>query len=483
MLACANMLTCWLASRRQYHELSSVHALPRRTDEAERLLVEALQTQCLSVQVDAAEYRVPVRSVLGHLPADHCRVVFRHVPPEAALAGFTEAVLAAAGYGELSGVSVVQERCAVAPAVGVEDFSLPVLDTVVATVRVPAEHAGLPGLPRAIPACGYLMTVEVEVSVVPAGQLVLRQLVPAQAGLPEVQHPGVRPSMARVYAAAGIQRQPPVGGAAVAALGGALPPGARTGLGFVPAAAGAAGPAAVAAAMPDAVAVGADALPDADGVAAAPAAVGPVPPAPLAAHAGPQEPMPPAAPEAPEPLDEPGFDAACQLVLDAVDGCTAGAAKAVVQLGRLAVPAAYADAAQASTPGGLPRAFRVAVHAQAQLRFGAARAEALRVLPREGVGDLPANADELLGLQDMVAEPPAPSLVAARPPRPSQARGRRSAAAGSPSASSAPVSRRSSRDRSSGDWRALQQAALGGGPARGDASTSRGGGIARPRAA
>lgn len=96
-------------SRRQYHELSSMHAVPRRMDEAERLLVEVQQAQCLSVQVDAAEYRVPVRSVLGHLPADHCRVVFRHVPPEAALAGFTEAVLAAAGYGELSGVSVVHE--------------------------------------------------------------------------------------------------------------------------------------------------------------------------------------------------------------------------------------------------------------------------------------------------------------------------------------------------------------------------------------
>lgn len=193
--------------------------------------------------------------------------------------------------------------------------------------------------------------------------------------------------------------------------------------------------------------------------------------------------MPPAAPEAAEPLDEPGFDAACQLVLDAVDGCAAGEARAAVQLARLAVPAAYAEAAQASTPGGLPRAFRVAVHAQAQLRFGEARAEALRVLPREGVGGLPADTDELLGLQDMVAEPPAPSLVAARPPRPSQARGRRSAAAGSPSASSTPTPRRSSRDRNSGDWRALQQAALGGGPGQGGASNSRGGGVARPRAA
>ena len=69
--------TDWLAgvaaapSRRQYHELSSVHALPRRGDQAEARFVRALQEQSIPVQVADVDCRVPVRSVLGHLPADH----------------------------------------------------------------------------------------------------------------------------------------------------------------------------------------------------------------------------------------------------------------------------------------------------------------------------------------------------------------------------------------------------------------------------
>ena len=496
----------WLAgvaaapSRRQYHELSSVHALPRRGDQAEARLVRALREQFIPVQVADVDCRVPVRSVLGHLPADHCRLVLRHVPPEAAVVGVTEAVLAAAGYGEQSGVVVVHERAAVAPAVGWEGFSLPVLDTVVATVRVPPEHVGLPRLPRALPAGGYLMTAEVEDSVVPTGQLVLRQLRPVQDDLPEVQHPGVRPAMARVYASGGLQRQPAVAGGP-AGPSGARPPGVRTGLGFVPAAAAAAAlpavPAAAAAAAIPAVpaaaaAAGLLAQPAGAAAAAAPAAAaaGAAPPLPPpAARAGPQELMPPAAPEAQVPLDEPGFGAACQLVLEGVDDSTPGEAQVVVQQARTAAPAAYADAAQAATPGELPRAFRVALHAQACLQFGRDRAEPLRVLAPEGLDGLPEDADALLGLQDMAADlpadPPAAALVAAQPPElvAPPARRQRTAAGRPPAAAAPPAPRRSGRDRDSGDWMGLQQAALGGAPTQRGASTSRGGGMGRPRTA
>ena len=371
----------WLAGaaaappRQHFHRLSSLHALPRRDSDSQCRFAAAVQSQAVTVQVDDQEFRVPVRAVLGHLPADHCRLVVRGLPAHCAVGGVTEALLQAAGYGAGSGVMVVHERAGVLAAAGLaddEEYGVPVFDTVVAVVLVPPLCAGLPMLPRTLVGGGWEATIGVETSVVPAGQLVLRQAAaPPPAGpLPAVPHPGVRPAMARVYAASGISSQavPP---AAAAAEGAARVPGRRTGLGFGPA-----------------VAAGGTQ------VHAGPGPSGPSRPPPLP----PQEPMPPAAQVSSPPMDEPGFDAGCALVQDALDGCTAGDVLRVVLQARAAAPAAYAAASQVTSPSSLPRAFRAALYAQARLLVGVERAGPLEVPEAVDVGDLPGDVDALLGI-------------------------------------------------------------------------------------
>jgi hypothetical protein len=348
-----------------------------------------------------------VRAVLGHLPADHCRLVMRGLPAHCAVSGVTEAILQAAGYGAGSGVMVVHERAGVLAAAGLaddEEFSVPVFDTVVAVVLVPHTCAGLPMLPRTLVGAGWEAAIGVEVGVVPAGQLVLRQTAtpPPAGALPAVPHPGVRPNMARVYAASGIASQaaaPP----AVAAAGAARAPGNRTGLGFGPAGA-------------------------ASGVLvhASPGPSGPSRPPPLS----PQEPMPPATLVSSPPMDEPGFDAGCALVQDALDDCTAEDVRRLVMQARSAAPAAYAEASQVTSPSSLPRAFRAALYAQARLLVGVGRAGPLEVPEAVGVDDLPGDVDALLGIQSsmlpgalplgggevqagLAALPPAPAAVCA----------------------------------------------------------------------
>lgn len=374
----------WLAgvaaapSRQQFHKLASLHVLPHRGDQAQRSFISAVQEQVIAVQVADCEFAVPVRAVLGHLPADHCRIVMRGLPAHCAIAGVTEALLRAAGYGADSAVTVVHERAGVLSAAGLgsedAEFSVPVLDTVVAVVLVPQEYAGLPLLPRSLAGSGWEASISVEADVVPAGQLVLRHTAVAAAapaaGLPPVLHPGVRPGMARVYAAGGITA---VTGTSAVESAAARTPGDRTGLGFAPA-----------------------------GPASGAAAPAPLQPAPLAcapqAPSPPQEPMPPAAPAPSLPMDEPGFDAACELVGDALDGCSSAVVQQIVLQARAAAPAAYAEAEQVTTPSSLPRGFRAALYAQARVLVGAQLAGPLEVLGPLDVDGLPGSAADLLGL-------------------------------------------------------------------------------------
>lgn len=440
----------WLAGvvaappRQQYHRLSSIHALPRRCAEAQRSFVAAVQSQSVSVQVADHEFAVPVRAVLGHLPADHCRLVVKGLPPNYAISGVTEALLQAAGYGSDSSVAVVHERAGLLSAAGLVgeegEFSVPVLDTVVAVVLVPRACAGLPMLPRTLAGSGWEASIVVEEGIVPTGQLVLRQAatVPPAASLPPVMHPGVRPGMARVYASGGMTS---VAGTSVAAAGAGKTPGDRTGLGFGPAAA-AGGASAAAPVEP------------------APPGVAPQPPPP------PQEPMPPAEPAPSVPMDEPGFDAACELVGDALDGCTVGEVQQVVLQARSVAPSAYAEAAQVTTSSSLPRAFRAALHAQAQVLLGAQRAGPLVVPEPVDMEGLPGSADELLGLPlpgaaagssraavGGVAPPPAPAVVVGAGASPPPAPGRRhTRSTTSPGGQSSTTT----------SWLELQQRSMGG---------------------
>ena len=388
----------WLAGiaasplRRHWHTLASVHAVPRRSDAAQQRFVAALQAQSIPVQIGGGDYAVPVTAVLGHLPADHCLLVIRGLPCQFALAGVAEALLGAAGYSAATGVTVVHERAGVAPTLGEVESGLPVLDTVVATVVVPQACANLPLLPRTLEGPGWRATLTLQLSVVPAGQLVQRHEAPVRQPAVHVPqpHPGVHPGMARVYAANGLGREAAEAMAGPAAaetlLRGAQAPRCRTGLGFAAAAAeGRPPPAAPAAA------------------AAAP----PLPPA-LLEQAEAEEPMPPAPPLPARP-DDPGFDAASEWVLDGVDDCTAGEAEAIVQRARTAARAAYDEAAQVTTPSALPHAFRVALHAQARVVLGEQRTGALIVPPPLGPAGLPADEGELLGVVD---EWPLPSEAA-----------------------------------------------------------------------
>ena len=227
-------------------------------------------------------------------------------------------------------------------------------------------------------------------------------------------------------------------------------PGDRTGLGFARAAApgGAAAPGPV--------------LP-------APSALAPQVPPP------PQEPMPPAEPAPSVPMDEPGFDAACELVGDALDGCSAAEVQRIVLQARAAAPAAYEAAVQATTPSSLPRAFRAALYAQARVMVGAQLAGPLEVPGPVDVEGLPGSAAELLGL-------PPPSVAAGHsrrgeggatlPPPP---------VVGAGASRSSTPSRRQTRVSAGGgvtsSWLELQNSVMGGGTA----TPSRGRGKAHGR--
>lgn len=439
-------------SRRRMPDLSAMHMLPRRSGEAQRRFAAAVQAQFIAVQVAEHEFRLPVRAVLGSLPADHCQLVVHGLPPRFAVAGVTEALLRGAGYGAECGVAVLHERAGAAPTLDGTVSLVPVLDTVVAVVMVPPGCEGLPMLPRRLEGPGWQASLMVEDSVVPPGMLVLRRAVPLPSAHPAGPHAGVRPQMARVYASAGLGSV-----AAVASplmeeprAAPALPPGSRTGLGFPPASA---------------------------------ALV--VAPSPSKASRAQVEPMPPAVHPPAVPLGEPGFACACQWVQEAVDECTATAAQDVVQRARAAAPAAYAEAAHAATPSALPRAFRVALHAQAGAVFGEAQAAALAVLHADVEEALPAGEDELMGVEAggsaLAGVPPGPY----RPPGVSGRSPARTPRV-SPRSSSAP--RRCSRFAAGGSsldvphgWVALRAASMrgdGGGSSR----VQGGSGAARGRA-
>jgi hypothetical protein len=271
-----------------------------------------------------------------------------------------------------------------------QEAHLPVLDMIEAVVRVPYPHAGLPRLPRVVQGLGWSAQVVLRPCVFERGRVVLRRVRPASgqqldAGL----HPGVRPGMLRVFGTGGIT--PAAAAAALAApLGGGarpLPGGQRPGLGLadVPAAPLAAGPAA------------------APGGPVAPRAPPPSPPLPA------EEPMPQAAPAAQRPEGEPGFDVACDFVAEELD-CSAAEAEQIVLAAREAQPAVYRDAAHASRPGDLPRAFRLALHAQAVVLLGEPRAAALEVAPLADSGE----AVGAPGSSRLAAAPP-PSSASPRP--------------------------------------------------------------------
>lgn len=366
--------------RRQWQGVAGVHMLVHTGDAANRSFMAAVQTQAVMVQVGGADVRVPVRAELGHLPRGCCRVVLRGLPPHLALQGVTEALLRAVGYSAASGVTVLHERAGVASGPGGTGYRVPLLDRVVAVVRVPREFAGLPLLPRSVADEGWRMSVTVERALVSVGQVVLRQPPaqrPAAPALPEVVHPGVRPAMAAVYAAAGLAAGRPAGQQAPGQA--ALQPGARTGLGFV--AGGDRGPTQV-------QQVGLRPGQARQRPAAAPAA-------PAADPAAQDELMLEAPPAPNVPVGDPGFRAACQWVADGVDECGGGDAEEVVAAAFLAEPAAYAEAQHASAPSELPRAFLVAIHEQARLLLGSERVEALAM---PGAAALPGDADELMGL-------------------------------------------------------------------------------------
>jgi hypothetical protein len=92
-------------------------------------------------------------------------------------------------------------------------------------------------------------------------------------------------------------------------------------------------------------------------------------------------PAPPLAATAAEPAAEPGFGVALDYVTDCSDLLRADAVALILAV-RAHSPSVYATVREASSPGGLPHAFREALYTQARGQFGEERALQLSVPER-----------------------------------------------------------------------------------------------------
>lgn len=472
--------------RGRWQQLARLQFLSRKAAPAQARLAQALSMQHIPVQVGGAEWAVCVRATLLRLPPGYHQVVIQGLPAHYACKGVVEAVLGAAGYSGEEGVAVVHERAGRAVGPCGEPECLPALDTVVAVVAVGrAGLVGLPDLPAAIETPYWQAEVQVHAGVCQQGGLVLRRFAPSRpcpspaapagGGAPDVVHPGVRPGMVGVYAGSGISRQHVGQAAPLAAdvmVAVALPPGSREGLGFVRGegedVGGAAGSAA------GSLGVGSAAVGAGLGVGVAAAAAGaavaatrPSPPRPL----GREELMPPAPPGLPSPpLDEPGFDAACQHVQEGTEGLSSTDVAAIVMQASAAMPGAYAAAVGATTPSQLPAAFRMALYLQASRVLGVEGAAALQVVPAEvepggGGAGLPSQ-DEVMRAAVTCGPPPAPGARRAGA-GPTSVAGRVGSARGlgegvvSTPAQLQPTRTRRESPGGTGSWLGLQAAVLG----------------------
>ena len=388
----------------------------RGGEAAEGLLLEVLQAQALSVEVQGRRVAIPAAPAVARLPPGHVQVTFRGVPFFYARQGFSEAMLAAAGYSAARGTCVAHERPGFQ--VGPDRVRLtgvPALDTVVSVVRTPPGDPALHQLPRGLQLGGVVVSISVQDGVVVGAGRPIRR-TPAAAA------PGTRrdATMARLGAAHGLTSAvlaaaPPLVADLLEPLSRA--PGARGGLGFVPA-----------------------------GSAPPPP---PPPPPPRAAAApapslAPEFPMPDAEPPPAPPPDEPVFGAAAQLVEDFFS--SEEAAQLVVAV-RTQQPAVYAACAGASRPGDLSAGFRCALYTQAVALFGEQRAlplaparAAAACLPASVLGAVGSDGEEEVaphaagegsgappGLQVLPTPPPAapqPGQGAASSSRSLQQRGR-----------------------------------------------------------
>lgn len=530
-------------TRRQLGTVSRMHWVVAETPAARAQLVRTAELQSLAVQVDGEEWRIPASMALGGLLANQHQILVTGLDARCCRQGFLEALLRAAGYTAEQRVSVVHESAGRVPSMPGEEGGVAALDRIVGVVQVPPAHAGLPRLPSVIDDGYGEMHIEVRRRVVPPGLLVVRRASapppppppPRTQGRPAT-HSGVRPEMDQVYAAAGVTqevRAAPILLAADAVGQAAMPPGARTGLGFVPASrpAVAAGPPAVLAGPPGGAAGaarGAAGAPSAGDAGAAHGTAGAAPADDVAmaepAGAGDEEAagraggaeghaeevggaavapadalMLPALPSRDMPLDEPGFGAACQHVADCTDGVSLAQIQLIVMQARSVDPAAYALARDAGRPSELPHGFRLALYAQARAMLGETEAAALAVDWESASED--GEAWQALSRAAAAAQGGGTPLAArARPavsaPTAATAGACGASAAGSPTGPSSPPGAdgtsageaggrrcrvRSQQPPTSTSWLALQAASLGHLPGMGAQSPTAGRGRGRGR--
>lgn len=409
---------------RRWHRLAALELVLQETDAAPALLQDALAAQSLVVQVDGTAHTVPVSARAARLPADHVQVTLRGLPTCYAREGVLEALLRGCGYTPESAM-VVHERAGVASLSGGEVVRVPVLDMTVGVVHVDREDALLRNLPARLlhPGGAWVIEVQVESAVLRSSTPLLRSPPPPRPARPTVAASGGQQHLSRVFVAHGVTAEVVAGAAGPVAdevLRMARQPGDRRGLG--------------------------------DASVAAPLAPSPPlpPPAPPASAAGaspPELPMPQAAPLPQVPLDDPVFDAACQLLVEEAD-LQSGEAQQVVLAVRAHAPSAYGSSAGVTRPAQLSRELRQALHAQASSLVGEEQAAPLLVLP-----SLPATVDELLSEgSGSEGEGPPAAPVQQQPP-PGQRRRLDSAPSGSgvaaPAAPSAPAAPPSAQPRRS----------------------------------
>jgi len=191
----------------------------------------AVQAQGLEVQLEERTVTVPVQPVAARLPPGSVTLEMRGVPDDCARHGFTAALVAAAGYGEETGVRVVHERASLMRGPTGETIEWPVMDMVVAVVAVPPHDPSLRRLPAAIEVGSSLLTIVVRDCLSPPSV----RLSPRP---PAAREAGSAPRQAvleRVAAAHGLTPAVRASGAAPVAEEAAQRaqrPGCRAGLGF-----------------------------------------------------------------------------------------------------------------------------------------------------------------------------------------------------------------------------------------------------------
>ena len=518
----------WLAgvarapSRRQLDSVCRMHWVVHETAAARARLVAAAQLQSIAVQVDGEEWAIPAAAALGGLLPNQHMLLLSGLDARCCRQGVAQALLSAAGYSAEQGVSVVHESAGRVASLPGEVGGVTALDRVVAVVQVPLAHAALRQLPLSVSSGIGEVQIEVRNRVVPKGLLVVRRAAPppppppARVQAPLAGHPGVRGEMDRVYAAAGVTPEVRAAGSALAADAvrqSAVPPGVRSGVGFVPAGR------AAAAAAPSAEAGAAAAGAAAPGVVAAAASLAPAPAtaaaagAAAAAAAGSLQPagalvsgdadmpdcgeggadaaeevvhaadalMLPALPSRVPPLDEPGFGAACEHVSDSTDASPEQVQRIVMQA-RMVDPAAYQAARDAARPSELPRPFLLALYAQARVELGDEDAVGLEVSWAGG-----AEEDEAwrvpLGVQGSCSAPRAAAAAvvqrtapAGSPPGPSSPPGddRTGAAADAGERRGSARLRQPAAPPTSNSWLSMRAASLGHLPGMGAPPTSAG---------